>query len=751
MRNYRFRLRVFICSFLAMIAVLFVVGCLIIQVFNSSTIFPKSYDLGEGDIRLITVSTTFCEGISLHASKLPQTLTVVDEVRTVKKARVSNVTLEVFIPPHKYWSKAFYLLKGSQIRVEAKSESFFQLLIFKGKSNFDGWIGKQKLDYKSNTNTKGKDKRTLISYVYNVSQDENYYILFKRISVLPRVIELLVNLSVSRRIYDVSNPVLRCDAAAGKPCEARLLFNSKEKTIVEVSSRSSEYLYINNFPSTWNCQPRIWFFIVIFGGGYIACITCTLVIYILLMNTKADHLKSKVRKQSIKSQSSFSGSYRDRGGSTRKKRVSLEMSSHTLPSRCSSRAGSQSKRPASCANGSLKRKYETVLPSVIPHIYKGDSSESDHDENENDLESFHQLRRVPSMENISLASFDTTVSLPVTFSSFNRRNVDADSVSCHSFRHDANHHRFRHRDRHHPRFHQELKLEREGLREEAQRAKLISHQSDSQLSRARTMTLPSRLPREINTGRDFYRDLEKAARTESERVLVHSANNTPTSGRKTLPGNTAQRDYLPLDFDFARKANYPRRHSSDSQLDRRVQTLHARGRRDFYRDLELARRRDANHNYKRLKSDEESCHLMDSDYELEFERAIERHDNKRLISRGHHVQPLEDPDDSDQVSVGDQLDRIADAEDNKKRPSSKSRLYGNGCPPQMEPLLKATPIREHENHLVVLEAEAMPDGKIINKKKSKKDLNKKDVKLRNHSSRHKERFWRPRLSIVSEV
>lgn len=737
-RYYKFRLRVFISSFLALIAVFFVVGCLIIQVFNSSILFPKSYDLAEGDMRLITVSTTFCEGISLHATRLPRTLSIVNEVRTVKQARVSNVTLDVFVPPYKYWYKAFYLAKGSQIEIEANSDSSFQLLIFKGKANFDEWIEKQ---HEPKINKDAQNKRTRIAYMYRVTQDDNYYILFQRGSGFPRVVNLSLFLSISRRIYDVSKPVFQCIAVAGKSCDVRLLFNSEEKTIIEVSGKTNKYLNMNNIPSSWNCQPRIWFFIVVFGGGYIVCIACCLIIYMLLLNTKSEELKSMARKQSVKSQSSFNGSYRERSGSTKRKRSSREMSS-TLPNRSASRAGSQTKRPLS-ANGSLKHKHETTLPSVIPHIYKADSSGSEHDDQEDGLDSFHQLHRVPSLENISLASFDTTVSLPVTFSTFNRRKVvDADSVSCHSFRHDANHRSFRHRDRHHPRFHQELKRERESL-QDLENTRLTSHQSDSQLTRSRNMTLPARLPRGSVARRDVYRELEQAGRCDGDQC--HSAD--IMLDRKTSPGNTNKRNFY-YDLELPRKADLPARHSSDSQLDRRAQTLPSRGRRDFYRDLELARKRDVNYNYQRLQSDDESSHVMDSDYEQEFEQAIERHDKKRFVS-SHNAKALaQDLNDSDQFSVGDQLDRIANAED-KRRYKNKIRLYGNGCPPQVEPLLKAKPVKEHENHLVVIEAKALPDGKVTHEKQAESS-NKRDVKLRNHS-RHKDRFWRPRLSIVSEV
>lgn len=742
---YRFRLRVFISSFLALIAVLFVVGCLVIQVFNSSILFPKNYDLAEGDMRVITVSTTFCEGIKLHESKLPRSLTIVTDVRNVKAPRVGNVTLDVFIPPYKYWYKAFYIMAGSQINVQANSASSFQLLIFKGKTNFDEWIVQER---ESKINKNVKNKRMRINYMYQVTQDDNYYLLFQRISGYPRVVNISLSLSISRRVFDVSDPVFECQAEAGKGCDVRLLFNSNERGIVAISDKSNKYLYINNIQTTWHCQPRIWFFIVVFGGGYIVCIVCCLIIYGLLLNSKSEQLKTKARKQSVRSQSSFNGSYRERSPSTKSKRTSREMSS-TLPTRSVSRAGSHKKRPLS-ANGSLKHKqHETTLPSVIPHIYKGDSSGSEHEEHGNDdLESLHHLHRAPSLENISLASFDTTISLPVTFSTFNRRRDDVDSVSCHSFRHDVNHRPFRHRDRHHPRFHAELRREREIQRVLENARGITAHQSDSQLTRARNMTLPARLSRDGRAARDFYRDLE-AARLNSDSDQPQSPNKIPVNEQNTTASIMEKRDFF-RDLEAAQKADLHERHSSDSQLDRKVQTLPTRGnsKRDFYRDLELARRRDGNYNYQRLHSDDDSSHGLDSDFEKEFERAIERHDKKRLISsRG--TKPLAQMvDDCDQISVGEQLDRIAYTED--KRYQRKPRHYSNGCPPQVEPLIKARPVQEHEDHLVVIEAKALPDGKVINEKKPKSS-SKRDVKLRSHSSRHKERFWSPRLSIVSEI
>ena len=759
--------------------------------------------MAEGDMRVITVSTTFCEGISLKQSKLRRTLSTVSEVKLAKEKSVSNITLDIWIPFRKYWYKSYYLLKGSSIQIEASSnDDFFQLLIFKGRSNLDGWIDKDARQHTSRPiSNNNRNKRTRISFVYQITQEGNYYILFQHVSGDSRVPRLSLTLSITRELYDISPAVYSCNAVYGQSCYARLLFNSNERTLLKVSG-SSKYLYMKNIPTTWYCQPRLWFFLVVFGVGYIFCVVLALFVYILLMNRKRDLLFYKPRKPSVKSQNSFLA-----GGSLKRKN-SKDGSMKGLPSRTSS-VRSPRDRPLS-VNGSLVRqKPDTSLPTVIPQIYKEDNTDEEDAALSTDPESSSPrqslLQRAPSLENISIASYDTTMSLPVTFSTFKNQLFDAETASCHSF--DVDNSLRRHRNRHHPRFHQELRRDRDVIsarvraRFEAQeREQLASHQSDSQLYRDnRSSTLPSRVSPDRQARRDFYRDLELARQREGERRPHRSDTQLNYDQEKTvtLPRDgRAKRDFF-RDLEHARKEErdchlrqsdsalrcekkamtsprdgYAKRDfyrdlepagkkerkpllstENDSQVDVKYLTLprpsRERPKRDFYRDLELASKRDINHNKLATAKDKESPG-HDSDYERECDRVLDRLDLYRPKYRKLEMHP--EQDDSDQCSVGDVLDRIAD-EDKPKRAVTlprSSKTTSNGYPPQM---IKAKPVQDYEDHLVII-AQEVPNGDYKTEKKNKKSKssNKNDVKLRmSHSSRRKENFWKPRLSIVSEV
>ncbi|XP_031566898.1 uncharacterized protein LOC116301874 [Actinia tenebrosa] len=801
---YKFRLRVYLCAFLCLVAVGFIVASLFIQVFNSSPLFPKTYEMAEGDMRIIKVSTTFCGGISLEQSKLTRSLSTFSELKLAKEKSVANMTLDILIPFRKYWYKSYYLLKGSTIQIEASSDNFLQLLIFKGRSNLDGWIDKESRQHKTRPiNSNNHNKRTRISFVYQITQEGNYYILFRHISGDSQLPKLSLALSITRELYDISSAVYSCNAAFGQSCYARLLFNSNERTLLKVSG-SSKYLYMKNIPTTWYCQPRIWFFLVVFGVGYVFCVILGLFIYILLMNRKRESLFCGPRKPSVKSQNSFSAGSSHNGGSLKRKN-SKDGSIKGPPSRTSS-FRSQRNRPLS-ANGSLVRhKHDTSLPSVIPHIYKGDNTDEEDAGQNIDQESTSPrqslLHRAPSLENISIASYDTTMSLPVTFSTFKTQLFDAETASCHSF--DVDSSLRRHRNRHHPLLHQELKRDREIIsarvrarfeaQEQEQRA---SHQSDSQLyQNSRSLTLPTRISPVRRARRDFYRDLELASQHEGE-CRSHRSDTQLNSDQETMTlprEGRAKRDFN-RELDLARKQERDRLQQGDSALGYDQKTMatprdgHAkrdfyrgldfagnqerepllsneidsqvdvkyltlprpsreRPKRDFYRDLELASKRDINHN-KITTSKDNSTHGPDSDCERECDRVLEHVDLYRPKYR--KLESYFEQDDSDQCSIGDVLDRIAD-EDKPKRAATLPRLHktlSNGFPPQT---IRAKPVEDHEDHLVVI-AQEIPDGEIHKKKKSEKNKssNKKDVKLRNHSSRRKDNFWKPRLSIVSEV
>lgn len=794
---YKFRLRVYLCAFLGLVAVAFVVASLIIQVFNSSSIFPKTYEMAEGDMRIIKVSTTFCEGISLKQSKLTRSLSTVSQLKLAKDKNVANMTLDILIPFRKYWYKSYYLLKGSSIQIEASSDNFFQLLIFKGRPNLDGWIDKETRQHTARPiNNNNHKKRTRISFIYKITQEGNYYILFQHISGDSRLPKLSLALSITRQLYDISPAVYTCNAAFGQSCYTRLLFNSHERTLLKVSG-SSKYLYMKNIPTTWYCQPRVWFFLVVFGVGYVFCVVLGLFVYILLMNRKRESLFYRPRKPSVKSQNSFSGSL------NRKNSRNGSIRGH--PSRTSS-LRSQRNRPLS-ANGSLVRhKHDTSLPSVVPHIYKGDNTNEEDAGQEVDRESTSPrqslLHRAPSLENLSIASYDTTMSLPVTFSTFKNQLFDAETASCHSFDVDSSLRRYR--NRHHPRFHQELKRDRDIIsarvrarfeaQEHEQRA---SHQSDSQLYQdSRSVTLPTRISPGRRARRDFYRDLDLARQHEGERRPHHSDTQLNFDQETmTLPREGRDKRDFYRDLDLARKQDRDC-HQSDSALgydqkkdvsprdgrakrnfyrdldlagkqerepllsneiesqgDAKYLTLprpsRERPKRDFYRDLALASKRDINHN-KLPTTEDKPSHAPDSDCERDCERVLERLDLYRPKYRKLEIHP--EQDDSDQCSVGDVLDRIAD-EDKPNGVATLPRSHktlSNGYPPQM---IRAKPVEEHEDHLVVI-AQEVSDSEIKKDKKNKKNKNsnKKDVKLRTHSNRRKDHnIWKPRLSIVSEV
>ncbi|XP_001627956.2 uncharacterized protein LOC5507317 [Nematostella vectensis] len=672
---YKFRLRVFFYTCVCLVAVGLLVGCFIIQVFNSSTIFPKEYELAEQDMRIIKVSTVFCEGIYVKAANQRRTLRVLQQVQISPQTRVSNVSLEVFVPRNKYWFKAYYLLKGSSILINAKSDSFFKLFIFKRRENLDGWVSRlDASQLRRRSPPEDKNTTTQISFVYTVPQEGNYYILFQRINGQRQLEKLSVEFSLTRHVYELGSAIHECHADLGQDCSTRLMFNSDERALIEVKP-SSGAMYQNNVITAWHCEPRVWFFIVVFAGGFLFFLTIGCIVYFVLMSRRKSSFIRECRKQSLRSQSLRSLS-----------RASVRSTRGKPPSRSTSIRSQGNTEPLS--SGTLTRDYtqSTRLPSVIPPIYTGDMPDTP----ETITTPLTPRSRADSIETISLPSLDIVRPRRASFSTFSTAAGDWDTASLRSCP-GALVRKHSYRNPHHPGYYQELKRERE------ERAEIL---------------------------RELLRDSEREAGTEDERESLLGA-----------VGGVDEHDGAKSPRDFARKPRDRVKECCDKRAGGTC-TRHSGRKRDFFRDLERERQRSESD----LNADNRLS--KGSDYEKEFENLIES--ETPYATHKRNKDKVSDSWDSDKPAT---LPRMRTGRNKKPK--------ANGYIPQIDPIWEKqgiiAPLNNNQFNTSV-QVHATPNGSA--KPKNHKDMNgnaPQDVKLRNLPSRKKDGFWRPRLSVVSEV
>ena len=422
--NYqRFRLRVCICSGISMLIILSAAIALIMLILNVSMFLSKKYVLAEGDIRMISVSTAFCEEISLGEDAFERNLWILKSLTTRPQLQATNISAEIFISKRRYWYKGFYLLAGSAITVKAESDSVLKLFIFKDKKRLNEWIENND-DLSGIRGDKRNDKPTVkptrISYRVNILESGNYFVLFKYFKGDKDYARIKFDLKIDRKSYDLSSSVYTCSAGVKKTCSGKLLFSSSEVGVLEIPEKSSGTSYLNNeLIATWHCKPRIWFYLAVFLGPIlVAFVVCLVFYYCFISRTEEKHLyRLAARRQQALKRASAAGH-------------SISFSSRSLNG--SMRGGPPSRTPSIRTNGNQSDRPS--LQPVVTTMYTGSpvdgSEESGNgtDEESNANHSIENPTRKSSVDRISLGSREITVHRQASFSTFQSSEDEATTL-----------------------------------------------------------------------------------------------------------------------------------------------------------------------------------------------------------------------------------------------------------------------------------------------------------------------------------
>lgn len=434
MEYHRFRLRVCICSGVSMLIVLSGAVALIVQILNFSTFLAQKYDLAEGDMRVISVSTAFCEEISLGKDASNRNLWILSSSKTSSQLRRTNTSTEVFVSKHHYWYKGFYLLEGSSIAVNAASDTLLKLFIFKDKKRLNEWIRQNDDTRKSEAGESGETNAptaqpTKISYSLNVRETGNYFVLFKYSKGTKDFARMKLVLNINRKVYDLQSSVYSCNAKAGETCSSRLLFISSEVGVLEVTDASSEHSYhsTRELVATWQCKPRVWFYVAVFVGPILLAIVASCVFYFFYITRKREKHLYKLAARRQQALRRASGSGRSSSFSNR----SLNGSVRRPPSRTPSARSLGNQTDLSRA---------PCLQPVVTTMYTGNaisaSEDSGHDTDEESKQNnfVQDPDRKSSVDGMSLDSIETTVSRKPSFSTFQGSEDETAVVSRHSCR-----------------------------------------------------------------------------------------------------------------------------------------------------------------------------------------------------------------------------------------------------------------------------------------------------------------------------
>ena len=290
MKNQQWRLRIWICAGISSLVVLSAALAFIILILNFSAFLSQTYDLTQGDMRLISVSTAFCEDISLGQDSSKRKLWILPSSRVSPQLRRTNISTDVLVSKFNYWYKSFYLLEGSSVVINAESNRLLKLFIFKDRKRLDEWI-LQNGDSSEESGLSEEEsfsQPSRISYTLSAKETGYFFILFKYSKKENEVSKMNLGMIISRKVYDVDSSVFSCSAGADEACSARLLFGSSEVGVLEVT-QNLDY-HSSDLVTTWRCEPRIWFYLAVFGGPVLLFTVGSFLFYFVFINRKRDSI-----------------------------------------------------------------------------------------------------------------------------------------------------------------------------------------------------------------------------------------------------------------------------------------------------------------------------------------------------------------------------------------------------------------------------------------------------------------------------
>jgi hypothetical protein len=200
-------------------------------------------------------------------------------------------TDDVFLRRDHSWYRSFYLLKGSIVSVRIASRHSLNVYWLRGRKVLDKWSDEMSKDLKeSSKQNTDKFTATSMAETFTVNEDKNYYLGITSIAGNTEYSEIFVNVSIHHMLYDMGSYVTSCNASIGESCEVKLRFNLPDTAVIMVPNNTT--LPEHDVWVSWYCKPRIWFYTVVFGGGFLFVVLLMNLLYCCIMS----RVRKKVRK-----------------------------------------------------------------------------------------------------------------------------------------------------------------------------------------------------------------------------------------------------------------------------------------------------------------------------------------------------------------------------------------------------------------------------------------------------------------------
>ena len=231
----------------------------------------------KGDAKLLQYSTYFCERIKTEQSSIPRSMTVIKKKIGHAASFNYNMTKELHLEPGKrFYEQSLYAIQQGLLEITIKANEDVDIIIFDEKYRVDAW--------KNNKNYGGyKFKRTCCKsittergvYEFRTEQDQQVFLVVHSGTTT----NASVTMNFRRTFTDYEKDDETCFANERDTCSVPLSFASDDKVVIEVP-RSSQSTISKNVE--WICQARVWFYVLVFAGIFLALLLFVCMCYCIL-------------------------------------------------------------------------------------------------------------------------------------------------------------------------------------------------------------------------------------------------------------------------------------------------------------------------------------------------------------------------------------------------------------------------------------------------------------------------------------
>ena len=246
-----------------------------------STLAEGKFEYSPGDTRLLDY-TVFCQALTVEFSNPslnigPSVLYVLNSLPTLTDTDCfSFCRKEVLNNSNEYYEWNLHFYSGSVVEVTGCTygNGSAKYYLIKGNKGFDDW----KLNSQSNSAiiSSFKIDTTCTTGKYKVKEEDQYFLVFQ--SVAPEAISLSMNITFIRKKYAVDEDQYHdkqyFDTSSFSSVQTPINRRSYVLLVYGNSSDSPEYWNTLQLDVNVNCEPRIWFYVVVTVGPVVLTLLC---------------------------------------------------------------------------------------------------------------------------------------------------------------------------------------------------------------------------------------------------------------------------------------------------------------------------------------------------------------------------------------------------------------------------------------------------------------------------------------------